>query len=155
MIYFWSSLCIVAALAGVGGIVYACSGGLTAAVTSKRRWLVGAVVALALAYVAGGAWWRNRQVEQCCVALGDMGAAIELYAEGHSAYPAALNDLMPDFMDELPACPCQGGAGWKYESNPDGFTISCQGHNHPGLGGTPENFPCFTAADGIVRGSAF
>lgn len=153
MINFWSVLWCASLVAVVVSLIGVCNSKLARMAGTKKRWLILAVLGLVIAYLSGGAWWRNRQVEQCCEALQDMGAAVELYAEGHSAYPKSLNELIPAYMDELPTCPGQtAGQGWKYEVNAEFFTIYCQGHNHPGLGGTPENYPCFTAESGVLKG---
>ncbi|MCL5773285.1 MAG: hypothetical protein M1536_02760 [Firmicutes bacterium] len=89
--------------------------------------------------------------------LKNIATALEMYStdnEGH--YPASLKQLVPNYIQKIPACPAAGkdtySISYKSSVNPDAFTVYCSGNNHKEVN-AGENCPMYTSEGGLSPGS--
>lgn len=91
----------------------------------------------------------------CTRHLKSIGAALEMYAADHdNVYPKSLMMLVPDYLEEIPACPSSKtneGYIQSYRVSEDGlsFTLQCKGRHHKGAGFTP-NRPMYNSDRGLI-----
>jgi tetratricopeptide (TPR) repeat protein len=69
-------------------------------------------------------------------------------------FPTSLGELVPKYLDALPACPAAGKDTYSntYESArmPDAFSVRCGGSAHKEAG-APEDFPMTSSAMGVAE----
>ena len=105
---------------------------------------------------------ERRELRQCKLNLRDLNTAAQMYSTDFGGvYPAALVDVVPDYLKEMPVCPSAG-----YDTYSSSYTVSplregedvvqgllerrpgdivcrvyCAGHQHKDVGA---NQPAFT-----------
>lgn len=78
--------------------------------------------------------------------------ALERYRRTHSAHPASLESLKPQFLKTIPADPFNPAGGFTYSVNPDGtYTLYSFGTDGKDNGGTPGKSTAIGEGD-IVAG---
>lgn len=96
------------------------------------------------------------QYTACKSNLKNISTALEMYSTDSSGrFPTVLTSLTPNYLKTIPSCPSVGavtytGSGFASVSNPDGYTVLCNGNNHAGVGSSA-NFPQYTSQQGIVE----
>jgi len=101
----------------------------------------------------------------CKSNLKSVATALELYSTGNDGrFPVFLTELSPQYLIELPTCPAVGqdtySDGYVSNSNPDLFTVVCEGNNHSGvdgIGGTSAggagsnlSYPQYCSSQGLI-----
>ncbi len=94
------------------------------------------------------------QYTQCQSNLKNLGTALEMYSTDNSGhYPDSLGKLTPDYLRVIPTCASAGKDTYSetYHStlNPDSYNFYCSGHNHGGVGVSP-NYPQYNSTSGLV-----
>ncbi|MBI2263595.1 MAG: hypothetical protein HYU64_00245 [Armatimonadetes bacterium] len=75
-------------------------------------------------------------VVKCIENLNEVATACEAYKQDHDGrYPTTLIEMVPDYLDAIPACPAAGidtySASYTTTQAPEPtFTIACKGHYH-------------------------
>jgi prepilin-type N-terminal cleavage/methylation domain-containing protein len=95
------------------------------------------------------------QVTACKSNLKNCGTAMEMYSTDNSGrFPTALTVLTPNYLKTIPTCPSAGSAtytaGFTSASNPDAYTIYCNGTNHAGVNAAL-NYPQYTSTQGLIQ----
>jgi prepilin-type N-terminal cleavage/methylation domain-containing protein len=85
------------------------------------------------------------QLTACKSNLKNIGTAMEMYSTDNSGrYPSAMGSLTPNYLKVIPTCPSRGSdtytGSFTSTSNPDSYTIYCNGSNHAGASVSP-NYP--------------
>lgn len=94
---------------------------------------------------------QQKSLTGCKNNLKEIATAMEMYSTDWSGrYPGTLTELVPEYIDEIPACPAAGVATYRMElgedapQNPSGlrdyFHLRCSGKNHLAVG-VPGDFP--------------
>ncbi len=93
----------------------------------------------------------------CTTNLKNIATACETYAANNGTrYPTVLAQLPANqCINAIPTCPSAGSAtpyidGFVSASNPDAYTISCQGNFHGELG-MSHDYPKYSAAAGLLE----
>jgi len=137
----------------------------------KRR-IVAAVIVLAIAGVLvpfpdeygdpmslAVRGWRKLNarphLDACKSNLMNLGTALEMYSTDSSGrFPPDLSRLVPKYLKSIPICPSGQrdtySAGYEAASNPDAYTVSCQGANHTAAGFAP-GLPQHTSTYSILE----
>ena len=94
------------------------------------------------------------QVTACKSNLKNIGTALEMYSTDNSGrFPTSLNTLTPNYLKTIPTCPSAGSAvyssGFSAASNPDAYTVVCNGTNHAGVGQSA-GYPQYTSTQGLI-----
>lgn len=93
------------------------------------------------------------QHDKCKSNLRTLGTACEMYStDNWGRYPRRLQDLVPGYIKAIPTCPAADrdtySPSFASTSNPDDYTIFCQGNNHR-RSGCGINYPQYCASDGM------
>ncbi|MCE7870239.1 hypothetical protein DYH09_07655 [bacterium CPR1] len=91
----------------------------------------------------------------CKSNLLSIATALERYStDNQGRYPVALSALTPKYLRRIPSCPAAGAdsysASYQMSSNPDAFTLCCQGSHHRKVG-YPPNHPAYTSVNGLIQ----
>ncbi len=79
---------------------------------------------------------QKKRAAQCALKLDAIDIACKKYAAEEGGYPQSLSDLVPAYLDILPACP-SGGAYAMGTPNGDPPTCSVPGHQLSTIGESP------------------
>jgi hypothetical protein len=95
----------------------------------------------------------RRGYEGCQSNCKDIATALEMYATDSSgSYPASLEQLVPDYLSQIPSCPEAGrdtySASYTAKVNPAEFRFYCAGHQHRNVGVGPD-LPAYSSTDGL------
>lgn len=121
-----------------------------------------AIIGLLAAILMPRFWRAHDRAEYtaCSQNVKTIATALETYAADNQynsvKYPATLSALVPQFLAVLPQCPTAKGlaAGDSYSpsystrSDPDMFTVYCQGSFHLSTGQNP-NEPWYVTGQGL------
>ena len=72
---------------------------------------IAAAILLLIVAIAVPAWIQNRQKAQaarCALNLEALAGACKKYASEKGGYPSAPSNLVPDYLESVPACPAGG-----------------------------------------------
>lgn len=95
----------------------------------------------------------------CKSNLKNIGTAVEMYSTDHQGrYPGSLSWLttgnMGGYLKTIPTCPAAGSdtysQAYSASSNPDVFTVFCQGNNHTALD-LPSDSPAYDSVQGLIE----
>lgn len=93
--------------------------------------------------------------QACKANVKNLGTALEMYStdyEGH--YPPSLSQLTPNYLKVIMQCPMAHkdtySATYEVNSNPDRYTLHCQGDNHHEVGLQP-NYPMYSSEQGLIE----
>ena len=98
-------------------------------------------------------------VTACKSNLKNIGTALEMYAtDNQGRYPSPLGKLtsgsMGGYLKQIPTCPAASSdtytASYKSTTNPDIFTVYCNGTNHSAVE-LPANYPAFDSVSGLIE----
>ena len=87
-------------------------------------------ILLLLAAISLPAFFQNQQKKraaECAMNLDAIDLACKKHAAEKGGYPAALADLVPDYLGSLPSCPSGGGYAL---GTPDGDPPTCSVPGH-------------------------
>lgn len=101
----------------------------------RWQWVGGAAVATGIALRLVAPWVPKLEVggPGCKESPHNVGSAIECYAADHKGkYPTKLEEVVPQYIQQLPRCPITP-RGLNYEKSASNFTISCVGQHLSGL----------------------
>ncbi|MBM3463764.1 MAG: prepilin-type N-terminal cleavage/methylation domain-containing protein [Armatimonadetes bacterium] len=97
------------------------------------------------------------QVTACKSNLKNIGTALEMYSTDSSGrFPSQLTSLTTggNYLKSIPTCPSVGSdtytGGFASHSNPDAYTVVCNGTNHAGVG-LAAGYPQYTSIQGLVE----
>ena len=95
------------------------------------------------------------QATACKSNLKNIGTALEMYSTDNSGrFPVALGSLTPNYLKTIPSCPSIGSntytGGFTSSSNPDSYTVYCNGTNHAGVNYSG-NYPQYTSTQGLLE----
>ncbi|MCW5872921.1 MAG: hypothetical protein KIS61_37085, partial [Candidatus Eremiobacteraeota bacterium] len=81
---------------------------------------------------------RDNSILGCTQNLKGIATGLEMYASDHSGrYPASLQELVPKYLQSIPACPAARrdtySASWRVAGG-EGFYMCCAGNNHADFG---------------------
>lgn len=112
--------------------------------------IVGIIVSIMLPNIKR-AYYRSK-LAACQSNLRNIATLLQIYIGENGKYPDKLTDLSPDYIRTLPTCPqAEKNSytdGYQAASNPDNFTIQCQGNNHSQIG-LDENQPRYNLNTGL------
>lgn len=100
---------------------------------------------------------RARGVLSACVSnLKNISTALEMYAVDNAHnYPVALSGVVPRYLKVLPTCPSNNvdsySTGFLSSSNPDVFTVVCNGLYHQGVNINTAGYPQYLSGSGPVE----
>jgi len=89
---------------------------------------------------------RVSSIQGCTQNLKNIATGLEYYATDHGGnYPAGLQDLVPKYLQSIPACPAAHkdtySASWRVAGG-EGFYMCCKGNNHADFGLKPDEPTC-------------
>ena len=95
------------------------------------------------------------QVTACKSNLKNIGTACEMYSTDNSGrYETNITQLTPNYLKIIPTCASIGTAtytgGFSSASNPDAYTVVCNGTNHAGVNDSA-NYPQYTSTQGLLE----
>jgi len=104
---------------------------------------------------AKGTTTQKSTVLSCEFNLKNIGTALEMYSTDNSGrYPTALSQLTPNYLRIIPTCPQAHrntySQAFVSASNPDAYTVICQGSYHD-KAGLKTNFPQYTSVRGLIN----
>lgn len=96
----------------------------------------------------------------CKSNLKNIGTALEMYStDWHGHYPRNLNQLVPNYLRELPDCPSAGRMTYRADFGlqapgntghfEDYYCIECAGDWHTSVA-LPPNYPRYNGIEGLV-----
>jgi hypothetical protein len=87
----------------------------------------------------------------CKENLKQLSLSLERYSiDHHGSYPAALSELVPTYLDEIPRCPGGGSYSYQREVRLKTWVLKCRGCAHNGAG-LRADFPALYPVKGIVE----
>lgn len=88
-----------------------------------------------------------RKLDKCKENISYIDFGLETYYEKHKSYPKELKELVPDYIEEIPSCPCEGRYEYKTEKENQVFLLECceNAHIEAGLSG---RFPSYRGEKG-------
>lgn len=94
------------------------------------------------------------QVTACKSNLKNIGTALEMYSTDNAGrFPTGLGPLVPNYLRVMPTCPSAGrdtySRSYEAASNPDAYTVCCEGPHHAGAG-LPPDYPKYTSTQGLL-----
>lgn len=139
------------------GLVYRGQG-----LTSSRSLGASGLLAAAIIYPNVVRSRQNSQLTACRSNLKNIATAMEMWSTDNAGrYPTSLDQLVPDYLRTIPACPAAGTdtysaslqTGPDAEGNADHYRdyylVKCLGHNHPGA--VEPNYPQYSAIEGLIE----
>lgn len=95
------------------------------------------------------------QLTSCKSNLKNTATALEMYSTDNTGlYPAGLGGLTPNYLKIIPNCPStqadQYTGAYTAATNPDAFTLFCQGTNHSAAN-TPTDYPQYSSYSGLIE----
>lgn len=100
---------------------------------------------------------RSRSRLNACESnIRGMATACEQYAtDNNHFYATTLSKMVPNYLRSLGKCPSTVDStsyinGYSASSNPDTYTVSCQGGNHLDLS-VPADYPKYSSDGGLVE----
>ncbi len=138
--------------------------GLALLLHQQVRRLPGPGAALSLSVVAAFLFvlvWPNftrhgcqGQLTACKSNLKNIGTALEMYSTNYAGrYPRRASQLTPNYLKTIPTCPATGDVTYhiRTASEPDLYTVVCEGHHHLGQGIQAFNYPQYTSVTGLIE----
>ncbi len=94
------------------------------------------------------------QYTSCKSNLKNIATACEMYStDNEGRYPHSLAQLTPNYLRIIPNCPAAEhdtySAKYEWASEPDAFTVYCQGDNHKFVGRREPNYPQYNSYEGL------
>lgn len=95
------------------------------------------------------------QYTACKSNLKNVAAALEMYStDAGGRYPTTLTGLTPDYLKTIPTCPSAGAdtytVGYSEASNPDAYTVTCEGTNHQAVDASA-GYPQYNSEQGLIE----
>ena len=113
-----------------------------------------AVMALLIAIMFPQFWraYSKSRYTACISNLKNIATALQIYSTENNSFPESLDDLNPDYLKIIPACPEAAAdtytAGYEVDDQGTIFTICCKGHFHALLG-YDEDEPYYRSSSGL------
>ena len=82
-----------------------------------------AMLLMAVVMLSGCESWSASSIEESKKRAEPIIVALEEYFSNHGAFPKTLEDLVPDYIKELPL-PTAGTRSWRYKSRERAFSLS-------------------------------
>jgi type II secretory pathway pseudopilin PulG len=94
------------------------------------------------------------QVTACKSNLKNIGTAMEMYSTDNSGrYASTITKLTPNYLKTVPTCASAGSntyaGGFTSTSNPDSYTVVCNGTYHSGVN-LAGDYPQYTSVQGLI-----
>lgn len=75
------------------------------------------------------------ELKSCASNLKNIATALEMWmTDNRGAYPASLQNLLPNYLRIIPLCPAAGtdtySTAYRVASSPAGYVVRCGGHHH-------------------------
>jgi len=116
------------------------------------------IMVILMSMFVGLSYMRSRaraQYMSCTENLRSIATGLAMYATEHGGrYPESIDSLTPNYIHAIPTCPAAGADTYSetytYSTNPDDFTINCNGSYH-GIVGIQTGFPQYTSSFGLIE----
>lgn len=123
----------------------------------RFQWIAGMVITviivagllLIMCFIVAKVDAKYRRCQKNCE---NIGSALLVYsAENNGSFPSKLEMLTPDYIKEIPTCPCSGSnrqylESYRASDDLKGYTFYCMGRNHI-LAGTDRNYPQYNSLE--------
>ncbi|MFP4497678.1 MAG: protein kinase domain-containing protein [Vulcanimicrobiota bacterium] len=108
-----------------------------------------------LYYPAYVKYRAQQQLGHCTQNIDKIVQGLQKFKEIRGKYPEGLQELVPKYLDQLPACPAAGNElvyieSYKSSDSGKDFIFFCKGEHHESAG-IPENFPMYSSYWGLRK----